>query len=75
MDKTILMRKTNKIFARMGFEDKVVTLEDANNNDIKITQDEVFLVGYEDEHGEECEEDGTYLLQHVDPNQIKMFKD
>ena len=75
MDKTILMRKTNKIFARMGFEDKVVTLEDANNNDIKITQDEVFLVGYEDEHGEECEEDGTYLDQHIDPNQILMFKD
>lgn len=67
------MRKTNKIFARMGFEDKVVTLEDANNNDVKITQDELFLVGYEDEHGEECEEDGTYLDQRIDPNQLKMF--
>ena len=69
------MRKTNKIFARIGFEDKVVTLEDVNNNDIKITQDEVFIFGYEDEHGEECKEDGTFLLQRIDPNQIKMFKD
>ena len=69
------MRKTNKVFARLGFEDKVVTLEDANNNDIKITQDEVFLVGYEDEHGEECDEDGIYLNQPVvDADQIHIFK-
>ena len=67
------MRKTDKVFARLGFEDKVVSLEEANNNDIKITQDEVFLVGYEDEHGEECEEDGTYLDQKVDPNQTHIF--
>ena len=41
----------------------IISLEDANNDDIKITQDECYLVGYEDEDGNECEEDGTYLNQ------------
>jgi hypothetical protein len=57
------IRKAEKVFVRFGFSDMVVTLEDANNNDIKITQDDCYLVGYEDEYGEECEEDGTYLNQ------------
>jgi hypothetical protein len=57
------IRKAEKVYARFGFSDKVVTLEDAENNDIRLTQDESFLVGYEDEEGEECEEDGTYLNQ------------
>tara|TARA_B100001094_G_C17887854_1_gene650161 strand:- start:454 stop:627 length:174 start_codon:yes stop_codon:yes gene_type:complete len=57
------MRKAEKVYARFGFSDKVVTLEDAENNDIEITQDECYLVGYEDEFGEECEVDGTYLNQ------------
>ena len=55
------IRKAEKVFVRFGFSDKVVTLEDAENND--ITQDDCFLVGYEDEDGDECEEDGTYLNQ------------
>jgi hypothetical protein len=57
------IRKAEKVYARFGFSDKVVTLEDANNNEIDITQDDCFLVGYEDEDGDECEEDGTYLNQ------------
>tara|TARA_R110000850_G_scaffold266255_3_gene396511 strand:- start:2162 stop:2353 length:192 start_codon:yes stop_codon:yes gene_type:complete len=57
------IRKAEKVCARFGFSDKVVTLDDAENNDIKITQDDCFLVGYEDEYGDECEEDGTYLNQ------------
>jgi hypothetical protein len=57
------MRKAEKVYARFGFSDKVVPLEDAENNDIEITQDECYLVGYEDEFGEECEVDGTYLNQ------------
>jgi len=57
------IRKAEKVYARFGFSDKVVTLEDAENNDIRLTQDDCFLVGYEDEFGEECEEDGTFLNQ------------
>ena len=66
------VRKTNKVFARLGFEDLIVPLEDSEKI---FSSTETYLVGYEDEAGEECEEDGTYLLQHINPNQIKMFKD
>ncbi len=57
------IRKAEKVYARFAFSDMVVTLEDTENNDIRLTQDECFLVGYEDEEGDECEEDGTYLNQ------------
>ena len=57
------MKKAKKVFGRFGFTDMIISLEDANNDDIKITQDECYLVGYEDEDGNECEEDGTYLNQ------------
>ncbi len=63
MKKIKEIRKAEKVFVRFGFSDKVVTLEDANNNEIDITQDDCFVVGYEDEFGEECQEDGTYLNQ------------
>jgi ribosomal protein S4E len=59
MKKIKEIRKAEKVFVRF----EVVTLEDANNNDIEITQDDCFVVGYEDEFGEECHEDGTYFLQ------------
>ncbi len=57
------IRKAEKVYARFAFSDMVVTLEDTENNDIRLTQDECFVVGYEDEEGDECEEDGTYLNQ------------
>jgi len=63
MKKIKEIRKAEKVFVRFGFSDKVVTLEDANNNEIDITQDDCFVVGYEDEFGEECHEDGTFLNQ------------
>ena len=72
MDKTILMRKTNKVFARLGFEDLIVPLKDSGKI---FSSTETYLVGYEDEEGEECEEDGMYFDQHIDPNQIVMFDD
>jgi hypothetical protein len=35
------------------------------NSNIKLTQDDCFLVGYEDENGKECHEDGTYLKHEI----------
>ena len=66
------MRKTNKIFARLGFEDLIVPLEDSEKI---FSSTETYLVGDEDEAGEECEEDGEYLDQsiQIDPDQIDMF--
>jgi len=56
------MRKANKIYARIGFEDIIVPI-----TDMEAVIEEVppqYFVGYEDEDGEECEEDGTYLIQN-----------
>jgi hypothetical protein len=57
--------KANKVFARIGFADRVVPIEEVQNNAITLTEDapylEAYLIGYEDEEGRECLEDGTYL--------------
>tara|TARA_R110000751_G_scaffold1560_4_gene5794 strand:+ start:3182 stop:3562 length:381 start_codon:yes stop_codon:yes gene_type:complete len=50
-----------QVFAIIGFADKLVSLEDARDNSLTLTQDESYLVGYEDAEGNECNEDGTYL--------------
>ena len=61
----------DKIFVRLSTSDIVLTKEDASrvSNYIKIlsqggdhlTEVEVYSIGYEDEEGRECTEDGTYL--------------
>jgi hypothetical protein len=55
------MKKAQQVFARLGFSDMIVPLE---NSEEIYSSTETYLVGYEDEEGEECEEDGTYLDQN-----------
>ena len=55
------IEKATEVFAIIGFADKVVSLEDARDNSLTLTQDESYLVGYEDVDGNECNEDGTYV--------------
>lgn len=55
------IEKATEVFAIIGFADKVVSLEDARDNSLTLTQDESYLVGYEDADGNECNEDGTYV--------------
>ena len=50
---------SKKVFARIGFADVIVPIEDIDKM-IKIVPD-TFLVGYEDEDGNECDEDGSPL--------------
>jgi hypothetical protein len=66
------MLKAKEIFARLGFSDIIVPLEDSE----KIySSTDAYIVGYEDEDGEECEEDGIYINQPVvDADQIDIFK-
>jgi hypothetical protein len=52
--------KAKKIFARLAFEDIIVPIEDQEKI---FSSTQTYLIGYEDEHGEECEEDGTFLNQ------------
>tara|TARA_R110002012_G_scaffold316846_1_gene532401 strand:- start:105 stop:278 length:174 start_codon:yes stop_codon:yes gene_type:complete len=55
------MAKANKVYARVGFSDIVVPLEEALDNSKKLVSEESFIVGYEDEDGNECHENGEYL--------------
>lgn len=57
------MKKADKVMVRLGFSDMVVTFEEAMDNSNEICSPESFVVGYEDENGEECEADGTYINQ------------
>ena len=54
-------KKAKEVFVRLGFEDIVVTKEESENGEYNTSAS--YLIGYEDEDGEECEEDGTYLKQ------------
>jgi len=53
------MNKAKQIFKRIGFSDVVIPI-DADDN---IVSTESYHIGYEDEEGNECEKDGTYLNQ------------
>lgn len=66
------MAKANKVLQRIGFNDVILdseqlerlekamlTIFDENNK--ALFEIETFLVGYEDEDGIECHEDGEYL--------------
>ena len=54
------MAKANKIFARYIISDVVIPKEDnLSDSDIDITN--ASLIGYEDEDGSECYENGEYL--------------
>tara|TARA_R110000868_G_scaffold103015_1_gene283753 strand:- start:1236 stop:1406 length:171 start_codon:yes stop_codon:yes gene_type:complete len=55
------MRKAKNVFIRIGFEDIVLPIVDEEAVIEEVPPQ--YLIGYEDEDGEECEEDGTYLNQ------------
>jgi hypothetical protein len=61
-----MTKKANKVMVRLGFSDMVVTLEEAMDNTNEICSPDSYVVGYEDEHGEKCESDGTYINQKID---------
>tara|TARA_R110002049_G_scaffold231127_2_gene403451 strand:+ start:38590 stop:38772 length:183 start_codon:yes stop_codon:yes gene_type:complete len=58
------IEKTLKVFARIGFSDVIVPVDQEESN---VVGTDTFLVGYEDENGRECERGGTYLTQNHKP--------
>jgi hypothetical protein len=56
------LKKATTIFVRLGASDCIITKEQWEN-DFQPEDVEFHLIGFEDEDGEECEEDGTYLNQ------------
>jgi hypothetical protein len=59
------MNKANKIYVRLGVEDIVIPIEDIEE-DTNPKLINTYFIGYEDENGNECEEDGTYLKEGKD---------
>lgn len=55
------IHKTLEVFARIGFSDVIVPLEQEES---RVTGTDTYLVGYEDKEGRECKRDGTYLTQN-----------
>lgn len=58
------MKKTDKIFARYAMED--IVIEKPNPDEEPDVPYEAYFIGYEDESGEECDEEGVYLNQEDD---------
>ena len=54
------MKKADKVFVRIGFSDVVVPIEEVGETH---RGEDGYIIGWEDEDGEECEKDGTYLNQ------------
>lgn len=52
------MSSKKKVFARLGFSDIIVPIEDQEK---VFSSTDAYLVGYELEGGVECEEDGTKI--------------
>jgi len=55
------LKKAPEVLVRLGFEDVIVSKEECENGEYE--KPDSYLVGYEDQLGNECEEDGTYLNQ------------
>lgn len=65
------MAKANRVMVRLSIQDLVLTQEEAqklpsylqilDENGEKLTESEIWTVGYEDEDGNECHEDGECL--------------
>ena len=58
------MSKAETVYVRLGFSDIVVTKEESEAGTYETPAS--YLIGYEDEDGNECEEDGTYLDQSIE---------
>ena len=58
------VKKAKEIFVRLGGEDLIISKKDFENNNYG-TDCTYYFIGYEDECGNECKEDGTYLNQNI----------
>lgn len=66
------MAKASKVYVRLGVSDIVLTQEELSNSSTYlqlfgddgklVAESDTYLVGYEDEDGNECHEDGEYLI-------------
>ena len=57
------LKKAPKIFVRLGAADCIITKKQWED-DFQPEDVEFYIIGFEDELGNECSEDGTYLNQN-----------
>lgn len=55
------VEKAKKVFARIGFSNKVFPLSYVMDNNNEICSCDSYLIGYEDKNGRECDSNGNYL--------------
>ena len=55
-----VMTKADPVMVRLGFTDRTVTMKEAMSGE-DICSCISFVVGYEDEYGNECDAEGNYL--------------
>lgn len=52
---------SKEIHVRLGIPDYIYTKEEYDNNEMEDLPENSYFIGYEDEDGNECEEDGSPL--------------
>ena len=62
-----------QIYARYLLKDIVIPIEDSLSDSDIINLNSAWIIGYEDEYGNECEKDGTYLNQENNDWYRKVF--
>jgi hypothetical protein len=55
------MEKADKIFVRYGVSDFIFTKEEVDAGNTNFEDCQPYHIGYEDEDGNECDEEGNYL--------------
>lgn len=60
------MRKAKEVYIRFGVQDIVMSKAVYEKEGFDDESFEPYIVGWEDEDGEECDEDGVYLNQDED---------
>lgn len=60
------LKKAKEVYVRLGIPDYVYTKEEYDKGETPDLPENAWLVGYEDEDGNECDEDGVYLNQEQD---------
>ena len=59
VDKLTVPLKADPVFVTLSFTDVSVPLKEAER--VQQISDESYIVGYTDEDGNECDEDGNYI--------------
>jgi hypothetical protein len=56
-------KKAKKIFIRLGVSDIIIEMDDDYDSEADTKPEDIntYFVGYEDEEGNECDENGIYL--------------